>query len=128
MKPYLIPFFATVALTATAQQKNEITSVLEILDVTNGNRTVVKEFPYRIEAPNWTPDGQWLLYNSDGKLYRLSPTSPAEPELINTGFAQNCNNDHVLSADGQQIAISHGTKKTINRAFIHFPSRAALPV
>lgn len=52
MKPYLIPFFATVALTATAQQKNEITSVLEILDVTNGNRTVVKEFPYRIEAPN----------------------------------------------------------------------------
>ena len=94
MKPYLIPFFATVALTATAQQKNEITSVLEILDVTNGNRTVVKEFPYRIEAPNWTPDGQWLLYNSDGKLYRLSPTSPAEPELINTGFAQNCNNDH----------------------------------
>ena len=75
MKPYLIPFFATVALTATAQQKNEITSVLEILDVTNGNRTVVKEFPYRIEAPNWTPDGQWLLYNNDGKLYRLSPTS-----------------------------------------------------
>lgn len=73
MKPYLIPFFATVALTATAQQKNEITSVLEILDVTNGNRTVVKEFPYRIEAPNWTPDGQWLLYNNDGKLYRLSP-------------------------------------------------------
>ena len=68
MKPYLIPFSATVALTATAQQKNEITSVLEILDVTNGNRTVVKEFPYRIEAPNWTPDGQWLLYNSDGKL------------------------------------------------------------
>ena len=128
MKPYLIPFFATVALTATAQQKNEITSVLEILDVTNGNRTVVKEFPYRIEAPNWTPDGQWLLYNSEGKLYRLSPTSPAEPELINTGFAQNCNNDHVLSTDGQQIAISTGRKKTINRAFIHFPSRAALPV
>ena len=104
MKPYLIPF-ATVALTATAQQKNEITSVLEILDVTNGNRTVVKEFPYRIEAPNWTPDGQWLLYNSEGKLYRLSPTSPAEPELINTGFAQNCNNDHVLS--DRRTADSH---------------------
>lgn len=127
MKPYLIPFFATVALTATAQQKNEITSVLEILDVTNGNRTVVKEFPYRIEAPNWTPDGQWLLYNSDGKLYRLSPTSPAEPELINTGFAQNCNNDHVLSADGQQIAISHGTKEDYKSRIYTLPITGGTP-
>lgn len=127
MKPYLIPFFATVALTATAQQKNEITSVLEILDVTNGNRTVVKEFPYRIEAPNWTPDGQWLLYNSDGKLYRLSPTSPAEPELINTGFAQNCNNDHVLSADGQQIAISHGTKEDYKSRIYTLPIMGGTP-
>ena len=127
MKPYLIPFFATVALTATAQQKNEITSVLEILDVTNGNRTVVKEFPYRIEAPNWTPDGQWLLYNSEGKLYRLSPTSPAEPELINTGFAQNCNNDHVLSADGQQIAISHGTKEDYKSRIYTLPITGGTP-
>lgn len=127
MKPYLIPFFATVALTATAQQKNEITSVLEILDVTNGNRTVVKEFPYRIEAPNWTPDGQWLLYNSEGKLYRLSPTSSAEPELINTGFAQNCNNDHVLSADGQQIAISHGTKEDYKSRIYTLPITGGTP-
>ena len=127
MKPYLIPFFATVALTATAQQKNEITSVLEILDVTNGNRTVVKEFPYRIEAPNWTPDGQWLLYNSEGKLYRLSPTSPAEPELINTGFAQNCNNDHVLSTDGQQIAISHGTKEDYKSRIYTLPITGGTP-
>ena len=62
----------------------DVSCVPEILDVTNGNRTVVKEFPYRIEAPNWTPDGQWLLYNSDGKLYRLSPTSPAEPDRKST--------------------------------------------
>ena len=57
MKPYLIPFFATVALTATAQQKNEITSVLEILDVTNGNRTVVKEFPTGLKLPIGRPTG-----------------------------------------------------------------------
>ena len=26
-----------------------------------------------IEAPNWTPDGKWLIYNADGRLFRISP-------------------------------------------------------
>ena len=110
MKNYLILFLSTIAITSFAQKQN-VTSILEILDVTNSNRTVIKEFPYRVEAPNWTPDGKWLIYNSNGKLYRLSPDSPGEPEAINTGFAKACNNDHVLSADGHQIAISHGTRE-----------------
>lgn len=93
----------------SAQQK--VTSILEICDITTGERTTVKEFPYLIEAPNWTSDGQWLIYDSGGKLYKLSPDQPGEPEQIETAYAVRCNNDHVLSADGQQIAISHGTKE-----------------
>ena len=93
----------------SAQQK--VTSILEICDITTGERTTVKEFPYLIEAPNWTSDGQWLIYNSGGKLYKLSPDQPGDPEQIETAYAVRCNNDHVLSADGQQIAISHGTKE-----------------
>ncbi|GHT10159.1 hypothetical protein AGMMS4956_01050 [Bacteroidia bacterium] len=85
----------------------KVISVLEILDVNTGNRKVVKEFDYLIEAPNWTPDGQWLVYNSGGRLYKLSPTKPAEPAEINTDFATTCNNDHVITADGKYIAISH---------------------
>ncbi len=101
---------ATLAIGAlSAQQK--VTSILEICDITTGERTTVKEFPYLIEAPNWTSDGQWLIYNSGGKLYKLSPDQPGEPEQIETAYAVRCNNDHVLSADGQQIAISHGTKE-----------------
>lgn len=110
MKNYLISLSIMAAASLSAQQ-SRVTSTLEILDVTNGNRTVVKVFPYRVEAPNWTPDGKWLVYNSEGKLYKLSPTSPQEPEQINTGFAARCNNDHVISADGKQIAISNGTKE-----------------
>ena len=77
-------------------QQNKITSILEILDIETGERTTVKEFPYLIEAPNWTYDEQWLIYNSGGKLWKLSPITPAEPEEIYTGFATNCNNDHCL--------------------------------
>ena len=59
MKTYCIILLAACASLASAQQRN-VTSILEVLDVTNGNRTVVKEFPYRIEAPNWTPDGTYI--------------------------------------------------------------------
>lgn len=107
---FMILCSAALAIGAlSAQQK--ITSILEICDITTGERTTVKEFPYLIEAPNWTSDGQWLIYNSGGKLYKLSPDQPGEPEQIETAYAVRCNNDHVLSADGQQIAISHGTKE-----------------
>lgn len=107
---FMILCSAALAIGAlSAQQK--VSSILEICDITTGERTTVKEFPYLIEAPNWTSDGQWLIYNSGGKLYKLSPDQPGEPEQIETAYAVRCNNDHVLSADGQQIAISHGTKE-----------------
>ena len=111
--------------TVSAQQK--VTSILEILDVQSGNRTVVKEFPYLIEAPNWTVDGAWLIYNSGGKLYRLSPQNPGEPEVIPTGFATRCNNDHVLSADGKGIAISHGTREDGRSRIYTLPIEGGTP-
>ena len=100
-------FFIPVS---NAQQQN-VTAVLEIFDIKNSERSVVKEFPFLIEAPNWTPDGKWLVYNSRGRLYKISPDSSGEPIEIPSDYATNCNNDHVISSDGKQIAISHGTKE-----------------
>ncbi|MDR1645682.1 MAG: transporter [Tannerellaceae bacterium] len=93
------------------QGQQQVTSVLEVIDVASGSRSVVKEFPFRMEAPNWTADGKWLVYNSGGKLYKISPDNPGEPQVIPTGIATRCNNDHVLSSDGKQIAISSGTQE-----------------
>ena len=53
MKTCCMILLAAFTSLASAQQ-NDVTSILEVLDVTNGRRTVVKEFPYRVEAPNWT--------------------------------------------------------------------------
>ena len=94
----------------TAQPPQTI-SKLEIYNTETGQRTILKEFSYRIEAPNWTKDGKYLIYNSGGKLYRIDINRPEDDEVINTGFVDNCNNDHVLSIDGKRIAISHGTKE-----------------
>jgi TolB protein len=87
-----------------------IGSRLEILDVETSKRSVLLETPDRIEAPNWTPDGTTLIYNSGGKLYRF-PLDTRQPVLIDTGFADKNNNDHVLSFDGKTIGISHHTKE-----------------
>lgn len=86
---------------------SKVTSILEIYDITTGERTILKEFPYLIEAPDWTPDGKYLIYNSEGLIYKLPVNSSGEPELIDTGFATRCNNDHLMSPDGKLMAISH---------------------
>jgi TolB protein len=89
------------------RKKDEVISRLEVYDLKTGTHKVVKELPYRIEAPNWSPDGKWFVYNSHGRLYRLSAENPdSEPVMIDTGTADGCNNDHVISPDGTWIGIS----------------------
>src|SRR5579864_5497213 len=50
----------------------------------------------RVEAPNWTRDGKWLVYNSKGSLWRIAAEG-GEPVRIDTGEVKDVNNDHVLS-------------------------------
>jgi TolB protein len=83
-----------------------IESILEILDIATKGRRIVYRTAGRIEAPNWSPDGRRLFYNGGGRIYRISPGG-GEPQLVDTGFADRCNNDHGLSPDGSLLAISH---------------------
>jgi Tol biopolymer transport system component len=83
-------------------------SILETVDVHSGTRTVLKEFDTVIEAPNWTRDGRFLVYNSGGRLYTFA-LATGEIQEVDSGFAIDCNNDHVLSPDNRQIAVSHHT-------------------
>ena len=71
-------------------------STLETIKVASKDRRVVYHMRGRIEAPNWSPDGKYLLFNSQGKIYSL-PIGGGEPLLLNTGFATQCNNDHLMS-------------------------------
>lgn len=83
------------------------TSRLEIYDTETGKHKIIREFQFLIEAPNWSPDGKWIIFNSNGQLYRTDCDGAQEPVLIESGIAQRCNNDHVISSDGTQIAVSH---------------------
>ena len=85
-------------------------SSLEVYDITSGRSEVLREFDYLIEAPNWAPDGKSLVYNSRGRLYRFDLADKTSRE-IDSGYADNCNNDHLLSSDGRFVALSHGTRE-----------------
>jgi Tol biopolymer transport system component len=79
---------------------------LETMSVSDGKRIVILEKPSRFEAPNWMPDGKRLLFNMDGSLYTI-PVTGGETVKLNTGFANNLNNDHGISFNGKLLAISH---------------------
>jgi len=81
-------------------------STLETMNVQTGRRTIQHRSPTSLQAPNWTPDGRALIYNQKGLLYRFDLATKT-PEEIDTGFADDNNNDHVLSFDGTRLGISH---------------------
>ncbi len=79
---------------------------LEIMNVFDGKRSVIRESAGKFEAPNWMPDGKKLLYNEGGALYTI-PVEGGTPEKLNTGEADKINNDHGISFNGRMLAISH---------------------
>ncbi|MBM7567273.1 TolB family protein [Paenibacillus sacheonensis] len=87
-----------------------VISTLETVDIETGERETLAEFDHLIEAPNWTNDGNRLVYNSGGRLYSFD-LATSESTIIDTGFAIHCNNDHVLSPDNSRIAVSHHTQE-----------------
>ena len=80
-------------------------STLEILDIASGERRTVFRAAYHIEAPNWSRDGKFFVFNSEGRLYRLGRDG-GEPERIDTWPLHRLNNDHGLSPGGSLIAVS----------------------
>jgi TolB protein len=83
----------------------KVESTLEIVPLSSMDRRVVHHTNELIEAPNWSRDGRYLVFNSRGRLHRL-PVAGGQPEALDTGFAVRCNNDHGISPDGKQLVIS----------------------
>ena len=109
------------------QYQEYLASNLEILDVETSRRSIVHRTPDSMQAPNWTPDGRELIYNRNGLLYRFDLETRTATEL-DTGFATNNNNDHVLSFDGTMLGISHHDPNTDNQSIIYtLPTEGGAP-
>ncbi len=80
-------------------------SSLEIYDMVRGESRAVMRTPRLIEAPNWHPDG-WFLVNAGGRLWRIEPGAD-DLCWIDTEGLHRCNNDHGFLPDGRIIFSCH---------------------
>ena len=85
--------------------RDYIGSHIEVLDVFTEQRDILYSEKGSLQAPNWIPDNSGMIYNADGKIYKLL-FDHSEPTVLNTDFVQRNNNDHVISFDGKMLGLS----------------------
>lgn len=85
--------------------KIDTTSYIQTVDITTGLIETVLSVPVLYEAPNWHPNN-YLILNSKGKLHTLDLINK-ELRLLDSGFANHNNNDHVISPDKKWLGISN---------------------
>lgn len=109
--------------------RDYIGSNLEVMDVSTGHRKILHSTANSIQAPNWTPDGNHLIYNGGGRLYQYE-INEGTISPFNTGFAIKNNNDHVLTFDGSLMGISNHNEEDNNQSTLYYlPSKGdSLPV
>ena len=101
-------------------------SVLETVAVDSADRRVNYLAPGRFEAPNWTRDGKAFLFNRAGHIERL-PVDGGKSAILDTGLAVDCNNDHGISPDGTQLAISDNSQEDKESLVYILPIKGGAP-
>jgi TolB protein len=120
--------FSNVELTEpkTATGQPALYSTLETVTIDSADRRVAYLTQGRFEAPNWTRDGSAFLFNRDGHIERLGVGSD-KPSVIDTGFANRCNNDHGISPDSTELAISDNSQGDHESRVYVVPIRGGTP-
>jgi Tol biopolymer transport system component len=78
-----------------------------VADAVGGDpQLIYTDYGMLLEAPNWAPDGNALLLNGDGFLWRLPVDGEADPEQVAIAGLPPINNDHVLDAPRGLIYLS----------------------
>jgi TolB protein len=94
-------------------------TLYSVLEVVNADDVAIRHahyiWPGRFEAPNWMRNGS-VLFNRNGRIERLTigrdpmAVDSDRPVILDTGFATRINNDHGISPDATQLAISDNSQ------------------
>ena len=128
IKLLLITLCAT--MTTLAQLPQNLESELILLNVNTGKEKVILRERRHFEAPNWSRDGKFLIINHNGLLEKVS-VKGEKLGVIDTGFADRCNNDHGLTLDGKWLIVSHNdptvTSQGGNSRIFILPASGGVP-
>jgi len=94
---------------AAVSSESDTTSYVQSVSIVNRKMDTILIIKDHFEAPNWHPDN-YLILNSKGKLYTLD-LKDNKMQLLNTGFADQSNNDHGISPDKKWLVVSHNDAK-----------------
>jgi TolB protein len=102
---------AQTAPTHAEAPSEHLRSRVFVYDMHDGSSHLVYTADSIWEAPNWSPDGTYLIANSGGGIYKLvlKQDGTAKPEKFAIPADYRCNNDKALSPDGKKLAFSAST-------------------
>jgi len=83
--------------------RRQRTAQLTLIDADGGRAQVLHATDEPIEAPHWSPDGHWLVFNCAGGLFRIRADGSGRHERIDTGPISDIGNDHLISPDGSTL-------------------------
>jgi TolB protein len=92
-----------------AEAPQRLRSHLFIYDLRDGSSREVYTANDIWEAPNWSPDGKYLISNSGGNIYKLllgQAGTVVQPQKLAIAAEYRCNNDKAISPDGRKLAFS----------------------
>jgi Tol biopolymer transport system component len=93
---------------ASSEENQHMRSRLYIYDLRDNSTHLVFTADTVWEAPNWSPDGSYLIANSHGAISKfvLKADGTAEPQKLSIPAGYACNNDKAISPDGKKLAFS----------------------
>lgn len=110
----ILTMLLLLGLSAYGEVTKDTLSYIHTIDIYSGKLDTLWTLKKHVEAPNWHPDN-YLILNSYGKLYTYDLVSK-KSQLLPTGFANRCNNDHGISPDKRWLAISDNSIKYNSKA------------
>lgn len=108
--------------------KTALYSTLQTIGIQDNFRRAMVVYSGRghLEAPNWTRDNESLIFNQDGRIFKIS-VAGGSPMPIDIGAATDCTGSHGLSPDGKWLAITCTTPGNPGRRVYIVPSRGGTP-
>jgi Tol biopolymer transport system component len=120
MKALSMPslFCCTVALAAHSlvpsplhaqQAEKHLRSKVYVYDLRDRSSHLIYSADQIWEAPNWSPDGKYLILNSGGAIHKLvlkKDGTADTPQKLAIPENYQCNNDKAISPNGKMIAFS----------------------